>query len=63
VSLVSGLREAAVRVGGDGNTAYAAAAKMEQRIISTRRHRAPRVDPAHGRSLIERLRLDASAEL
>jgi hypothetical protein len=63
LSLVFGLREAAVRAGGDGNVAYAGAAKIEQRIIATRRRGSPWVNPAHGRSLIERLRLDAAAEL
>jgi hypothetical protein len=63
LSLVSALREAAVRAGDNENGAMAAAAKIEERIITTRRRGAPRVYPAHGRSLIERLRSDPSAEL
>jgi hypothetical protein len=41
LSLAFGLREAAVRTGDNGNAAYAGAAAIEQRIIATRRHRAP----------------------
>jgi hypothetical protein len=63
LSLVFGLREAGVGAGDGGNAAYAGAAKIEERILATKRRSAPRVDPAHGRSLIERLRLDAAAEL
>jgi hypothetical protein len=63
LSLVSALREAGERAGDNGNGALAAAAKIEERVIATRRRGAPRVDPAHGRSLIEQLRLDPSSEL
>jgi hypothetical protein len=63
LSLVFGLREAGVRADDGENAAYAGAAKIEERIVATKRRRAPGVDPAHGRSLIERLRLDATAEL
>jgi hypothetical protein len=63
LSLVFGLREAGVRASDGENAAYAGAAKIEERIVATKRRRAPRVDPAHGRSLIDRLRLDATAEL
>ena len=63
LSLVFALRDAAARAGDDGNGALASAAKIEERVIATRRRGAPRVDPAHGRSLIERLRSDPSAEL
>ncbi len=63
LSLVFGLREAGARAGDDHNAAYAGAEKIQRRILATKRRSAPRVDPAHGRSLIERLRLDAAAEL
>jgi hypothetical protein len=63
LSLVYALREAGARAGDDGNGTLAAAAKIEARVITTRRRGAPRVDPAHGRSLIERLRSDLSAQL
>jgi hypothetical protein len=62
-SLVFALREAGARACDEGNAALAAAANIEQRIAATARRRAPPVDPAHGRSLIERLRLDATAAL
>jgi hypothetical protein len=63
LSLVCALREAAARADDDGNGALAAASKIEERIIAIKRRGAPRVDPALGRSLIERLRLDPGAEL
>ena len=61
LSLVHALREAGACAGDKGNAALAAAAKLEQRVIATRRRRAPRIDPAPGRGLIERLRSDAAA--
>jgi hypothetical protein len=63
LSLVFGLREAGARAGDGENAAYLGAERIQSRIIATKRRSAPRVDPAHGRSLIERLRLDAAAEL
>jgi hypothetical protein len=63
LSLVFGLREAGARAGEDHNAAHPGAEKIERRILTTKRRSAPRVDPAHGRLLIERLRLDAAAEL
>ena len=63
LSLVSALHEAGARAGANGNGALAAAAKIKERAIATRRRDAPPIDPAHGRSLIERLRLDPFAEL
>lgn len=50
LSLVSALREAGALAGDNGNGALAAAAKIEARVIATRRRGAPRVDPAYGRS-------------
>jgi hypothetical protein len=61
--LIFGLREAGVRAGDDGNAAYPGAAKIEERLIAMRRRSVPPVDLTHGRSLIERLRLDATDEL
>ena len=61
LSLVHALREAGARAGEDGNAALAAAAKIEQRVIAARRRSAPRIDPAPGRRLLERLRSDACA--
>jgi hypothetical protein len=61
LSLVHALREAAARAGEDGNAALVAAAKIEQRVIATRRRGAPRIDPAPGRGLLERLRSDPAA--
>ena len=63
LSLVHALREAGARAGEDGTAALAAAAKIEQRLIAVRRGAAPRIGPAPGRRLLERLRSDAAATL
>ena len=55
------IREAGACAGDEGNAALAAAAKIEQRVIAARRRSAPRIDPAPGRRLFERLRSDAAA--
>jgi hypothetical protein len=61
LSLVHALREAGACAGDKGNAALAAAAKIEQQVIAARRRSAPRIDPAPGRWLLERLRSDAAA--
>ena len=61
LSLVHALREAGACAGDEGNAAFAEAAKIEQRVIAARRRSAPRIHPAPGRRLLERLRSDACA--
>lgn len=61
LSLVQALREAGACAGDKGNAAFAAAAKIEKRVIAARRRSAPRIDPAPGRRLLGRLRSDAAA--
>jgi hypothetical protein len=62
MSLVFALRESGSRA-DDGNGAPAAAARIEQLLIATRRRRPPRTDMTLGRSSLARLQSDATAEL